>query len=217
MKNILLVLFLFFSINELSAQFFELELLDDTVLTGDPNPMDPIIFHFEAVNQTDSTYLVDMIKFEQDIPGDWEISLCTEACFPPEVDEAVFFLDEMATDDISVYFYPGSVGSGKTKVEFINREDSLNSFTYTLYANAIITSVIEQTENLPFLVMDTNNDLIYLNGNLGNTNNFPVYNAHGQLVKTIQYSRNEAIDISTFQSGIYFIEVSNSLLKFIRF
>ena len=217
MRNTLIALFLFFSICEVNAQFFELELLDDTVLFGIANPQDPIIFHFEAVNQTDSTYLVDVIKFEQDIPSDWEISLCTEACFPPEVDEAVFFLDEMALDDISVYFYPGSVGVGQTKVEFINREDSLNSFEYTLYADAFTTHIIEEGFNQPFVLMDSNNDYIYLNGDLGELNSFPIFNAHGQRVKTIQYSMNEPIDISSFQSGIYFIQVSNRLLKFIRF
>jgi hypothetical protein len=117
------------------TQEFEMELLTDTILTGLADPEIPIIFHFDAVNLGDETYLVDMFREETDVPNGWEISLCTEACFPPEVTEAVFFLDEMATDEVSVYFYASSVGSGMTRVRFTNTQDSTNSFEYNLYVN----------------------------------------------------------------------------------
>ncbi|MEM7162198.1 MAG: T9SS type A sorting domain-containing protein [Bacteroidota bacterium] len=197
------------------SQVFSLNLLDDTVLTGAANPQDPIIFHFEATNLTDSTYLVDFIRTEESIPADWETALCTEACFPPEISEGIFFLDEMATDEISFYFYPSSVGTGYASVRVVNTVDSTNAFFHTLYANALLVGV-EEAEQVRSFQIDQMNKVLSIeamrNGQL------EIFGLNGQLL--IQHTilpGQQSIGLSQLGPGAYVIRLDNWTQKIILY
>ena len=198
------------------SQYFNLELLDDTILYGVADPMEPIIFHFEATNQTDSTYHVDFIRVEMDVPNGWEISLCTEACFPPEVSEAVFYLDEMATDEISVYFYPSSPGVGSTKIEVINTQDPSNNFSYELFANATVLDVDELENELRF-IHDQVNGRIQIITKRETSEMARVFSSAARLVmeKTVTNGTNE-IDVSSLSPGWYVLNIGSQQFTFIR-
>jgi len=189
------------------SQNFDMMLLDDTTLSGPADPMIPIIFHFEADNLTDSTFHVEMYRSEVNIPEGWETALCTEACFPPEVSEAVFFMDEMAIDEASFYFYPSSVGSGQANVLFINREDSTNYFQYTLYANSEPLSIDDiQRENQSILISQ-NGESLTIKHNLPLGQSLSFINMEGKVVlETTVDSSILSVGISDFSRGIYFVK-----------
>ncbi|MFT4660971.1 MAG: hypothetical protein ACI8XB_001242 [Patiriisocius sp.] len=193
------------------TQEFEMELLTDTILTGLADPEIPIIFHFDAVNLGDETYLVDMFREETDVPNGWEISLCTEACFPPEVTEAVFFLDEMATDEVSVYFYASSVGSGMTRVRFINTQDSSNSFEYNLFVNTEPLGISDFELNSFNASYDALSQSIKIDVTNESSNKVvAIYNVLGsEMDRRILNGQSTTIETNDWAKGIYVVSLQN--------
>jgi len=192
---------------QLYSQQFTVELLDDTLLSGVANPQEPIIFHFEATNLTDSTYLVDFIRLQEVIPEGWETSLCTEACFPPNISEGIFFLDEMATDDISFYFYPSTPGMGSADLLFVNTVDENNTFLYTLYANALAVG-IEDVDPVQSFILDHNNRQIILESR--EANQLRIFNLAGKMVQSfnLNVGKNQIL-IDELVHSVYIINLGN--------
>jgi len=195
---------------QLGAQNFELTLIDDSIQSGPADPMMPIIFHFEATNTTDSTYLVDMIRTAVNIPSGWETALCTEACFPPEVSDAVFFLDEMATDEASFYFYPSSVGSGNATVKFINRVDTTNYYIQSVFVSTTPLSLDHFETKIESVQMTRTGNTLHVEHPFTANIGLSIFDLNGREVFFLNNYRNVIdIDLSSLSHGTYILSFHN--------
>ncbi|NNC82865.1 MAG: hypothetical protein HKN79_04745 [Flavobacteriales bacterium] len=124
----------------LLAQVLEVELLDGTSANTVPHPTEAFIFHMISSNASEGTILVDIAKSNEEMPSDWDISICTNACLPPEVDEATYYIPGEGSTEVSIYFFARSTGEGSVEVTLTNPSDTSESYayTFTLMADAAL-------------------------------------------------------------------------------
>jgi len=194
----------------LIGQNFELTVIGDTVKSGPADPMTPIIFDFEATNTTDNTFLVDMIRSNVNIPEGWETALCTEACFPPNISDAVFFLDEMATDEPAFYFYPSSVGSGSATITFINREDTTNYFQQSVFVNTTPLSIDEIDVSVNQAKIFSDRNTLYIQHDFELNQELTLLDINGKIISRMMvFDKEIEWNISAYAKGSYILKFAN--------
>jgi hypothetical protein len=178
----------------------EITLIEDTFQVGLVHPTQPVIFHFDTFNSGEETILVDIIKSEAVHPDDWDISICTVACLPPETDEALFPIGAMLEEEVSIYFFPPSPGTGTVHVFMQSQADSSETYEIDLYLEAVLTTDVEYLA--PSVGFEQRGDLIILE--VKQASRVFIYDGLAHLKEEIilQAGRN-TIDLSSYNTGIY--------------
>jgi len=186
------------------GQQLEIELIEDTLMTAEVHPTDPFIFHFETFNNGEETIIVDISKSNPEHPDDWDISICTVACLPPETDDAIFPIGGMLDEEVSIYFYPRSVGQGSVDIHMQSQEDSTETYDIRLYLNAALPTDISTNEQFPphFRIED---QLFF---DIEKYMEFQVHSVTGLLMASEGHGPGRAVlDLSHYPSGIYVISL----------
>lgn len=192
------------------AQQLEIELVEDTLIFSEVHPTDPTIFHFNTFNYGEETIIVDIVKSGASHPDDWDISICTVACLPPETDEAIFPIGGMLEEEVSVYFYPRSVGQGSVDIHMQSQEDSSETYDIRLYVEAVLPTDLE--ELAPMVESSRKGDTFFFDFAM-NCELF-IHSNSGQLMEQKSYSSgSQTLDISSYQSGIYTISIRSKGLQ----
>ncbi|MGI9569992.1 MAG: hypothetical protein ACR2PH_09720, partial [Desulfobulbia bacterium] len=177
-RQYLLALFTLFIAVKSIGQQFEVALVEDTLLTAEVHPTDPTIFHFDTFNNGEETIIIDISKSNPQHPEDWDISICTVACLPPETDEAIFPIGGMLEEEVSIYFYPRSVGQGSVDIHLQSQEDSTETFDIRLYVEAELPTGLE--EIAPFADFIRHGDTFHFS--VKQNCQFTIHNISGQLM-----------------------------------
>lgn len=105
-----------------------------------------ITAHVDLTNTsaTDAV-LIDFLRTDVSIPGEWTSSLCTDLCFSPDEDSTSVYLLPGATEEVMVDFFTDdyTIGSGTVSVTFRNRYDESNSYNYVFLAQTVAEVAVE--------------------------------------------------------------------------
>jgi len=85
------------------AQTFSFVMQTDTVACR--NPGDEIFVYANITNTTTSSQSLDMIRVENNIPANWETSICIDVCYAPIVDSALTNFSANETKIFIFHFY----------------------------------------------------------------------------------------------------------------
>lgn len=191
-------------VNALFSQQMQIELIDDTLLQAEVHPTNPVIFHFEAFNPSESSILVDIEKSGAIHPQDWDVSICTTACLSPETDEAIFPIGAMLSEEVSIYFFPRSFGSGSVNIYMQSQADSSETYSVSLYVEATQVTGLGDVQD-PRAFKQIGDILLFESSS---AQRIEVLDIRGRIIfqEQLASGRNE-IDISHFISGIYTVSI----------
>ena len=189
-----------FAVVFVPAQQMQITLVDDTLLHAEVHPTNPVLFHFEAFNPSENTILVDIVKSGAVHPQDWDISICTTACLPPETDEAIFPIGAMLDEEVSIYFFPRSAGSGSVDIYMQSQADPNETYEVTLYLEATQPTGVEDSYH-PKEFIHMGDILLF---ETSSSQKVSIHDIRGRILleDNLPVGRSE-IDISSFMSGVY--------------
>ena len=191
----------------LSGQQMEIELVEDTFQVGLVHPTEPVIFHFDTFNSGEETILVDIIKSEAIHPDDWDISICTVACLPPETDTALFPIGAMLEEEVSIYFFPQSPGTGTVHVFMQSQSDSSETYEIDLFLEAVLPTDLENIA--PPVGFEQRGDFLFFEAK--QESKVFIYNVLGHLTEEIRVPTGRSeIDLSSYKTGIYTVACRSS-------
>jgi hypothetical protein len=90
----------------------------DFSLSGPADVLSPLIFKFVVHNDSTESVQLLMIKEIGTAPDEWDISICTDACLPPEQDTAIFNVGALDSDTVSLYYFMSTAGSGVQPLQY---------------------------------------------------------------------------------------------------
>ena len=161
-KNIKLValLFILLIFGDLNAQYFELS-LHDTMVYGDPDPIQSMIADGYIRNISASNLHIKMIRLQNNLPNSsWFSSLCLGlTCGAPLVD-SISTTDPIAPGDsifFDINFIPDTIpGTATVLVKFATIDDAQNE-TQLFTASTISNSIDAQNHQLAVKLQLFNN------------------------------------------------------------
>ena len=211
-RAIQMVLFFYLAPFTVVGQVFSVELLDGTEAQTQAHPTEAFIFHMNSFNTSVETILIDIVKSNQMTPASWDISICTNACLPPEIDEATYFIPEEGSTEVSIYFFADSPGEGGIDVSLTSQEDSTETFEYTFSLIAEGTVGLDDVETSSsdesWVEWTIDKGTWTIAAPRGTQVN--VYSASGQWLQQIQLQNSvENLDFRDLESGMYIIDFQN--------
>ncbi len=170
------------------------------------------MYHNEA-----SSFDLKIKREQNNIPSDWNTSLCLDQCFPPEINSTVLDMLPGEFYMFVMYFYTDSntPNDGNTLISFQNLSDS-TIFYQPYYATTYLsTSTINQEEQTTTLLLFPNPakeeiNLIFENDkfNYESDYTYQLFNILGKQVKKggIE-SENSLINLHEFSEGWYLLSI----------
>ncbi len=204
-------------------------LLDDGTTLADTLNSE-MVFTMHLKNNSEETVTFDLVRTENDLPGDWTSSLCFDACFAPFVD-SVSTTSEFASTpfapgeerEISVHVFPMTnegTGTVSVKVKPSNQPENYTELTFS--ATASLTSVKQisaQPEEYLLLQNYPNpfnpSTVIGFSIKEAGFTSVEVYNILGKKVATLVNSSLEAgnykvdFNASAIASGVYIYRITS--------
>lgn len=156
---------------------FEMGVYTEECMSGEPGST--IVHHIELINTDTVDAYIGVDRTAEWIPDGWEISLCTDICYPPDVLTTNIYVEAGDTAAFSLYFFTDEMpGEGQTDL-YIHQmfnpdinytitlkactEEVADTTTAILQAGAASWSVFPNPASGPFTVtvpFMTGNDII---------------------------------------------------------
>jgi hypothetical protein len=184
-------------------------------------PGDVILVYGELVNNTDWPVDIEFERVQNNIPIDWESSLCADVCLPSWVNTGEIYIPAGGTQPFAMYFYTSSMPqSGQTRVRFTNKNDANNEFLADFFCTTEDeeTGIIQPEEQpLEFILWpNPARDVVYIQfKDLSAPVSISIFSATGKAVFKSDFlnkDSNGRVKISLSKNdignGIYFITVA---------
>jgi len=115
------------------AQTFSFVMQTDTIVCG--NPGDVIYVYANVTNTTATSQSLDMIRVENNIPANWETTICIDVCYQPWVDSAQVSFGANETKIFIFHFYTdiSAPDSGNARVIFRTVSNPAEVISQRLY------------------------------------------------------------------------------------
>jgi hypothetical protein len=167
-------------------------------------------------NPDDKDSQFNITRLAENFPEGWSSSLCTDICYPPDVDETDMILEAETDSYFSFYFYTNEIdgyGSADILVEHALYPES--SYLITLSActgdATTIETNIEQREF--YIFPNPANSILQISPGVAIDDNvqYSIYDLSGRLV--IQGSLNSSgniIDVNSWSPGIYSVHIQGA-------
>lgn len=201
----------------LMSQDIQVMQLDPDTIYGNAGE-EALIVHFELYNPGPESVLVEVVKTQVETPDDWEVSICTAACLPPEQDTALASVGAGLSESISLYFFTITSGIGQAELEIYVEESASLIGSYPLTAIALPTQLEESEVILSRVAVQ--DDAILFDELEGAS--IRVWDLQGRSVaaKTLTEPL-EMISLSEQAAGIYVLDIvdvmgANGQLKFLK-
>jgi hypothetical protein len=163
-----------------------------------------ITFDAEIDNISTSDVLVFVKRLQNNLPDDWEGSLCIDVCYATDVDSTTVLVPANTSQHFSFYFYTSSTENfGNVRVGFLNLNYGSNSFIQNLYGETKLVNSVQNVEEEPMLYPNPlRGDMLTVN----NLVNYTVraFNAQGK-EEQLLFTGN-AIDCSHLSNGVWFLK-----------
>jgi hypothetical protein len=229
MKRItaVLPLIILFGLTNLHSQFTVTPNSHDVSLSDiDLSNYEDFLFESFMTNLTSETLLINWEVLEANHPEEWivvvsdlQISyiLSTVIDFNDGIpSQPLVFTPNLENALFNLIFNPRMVaGCGDVSIKVFNTETNeiYDTLTYNISINTedcslVSTSDIFESENQIKVYPSPTEDFITLEG-ITQLSNVEISNSSGQLVFNTAVAKNGTIDISHFQSGIYFLRIVN--------
>ncbi len=112
---------------------FDLVGYEEDCVQDDPGVT--IITSVDLQNEATTDSYLEIIRLSEDLPTGWASSICTDVCYPPDVEVANMYLYEGTEAYFSYYFYTDEVpGEGEVELLVKNVYTPENFYTLTLKA-----------------------------------------------------------------------------------
>ena len=94
-----------------------------------------IITSVDLANTATADSYLEILRLSEDLPSGWASSICTDVCYPPDVEVANMYLYEGTASYFSYYFYTDEYpGEGEVELLVKNVYTPANFYTVTLKA-----------------------------------------------------------------------------------
>ncbi|MBK7568453.1 MAG: T9SS type A sorting domain-containing protein [Chitinophagales bacterium] len=182
-----------------------------------------IAAHVTFTNTSDDDVLIDFVRTEADIPEGWFTTLCTDLCYSPSEDSTTVFLAPGETEIVRVDFFTDLIpATGTVTISCTNHYDAANSFEFTINAESIAETGIENNGSPVVINVSPNpatiNSNIQLQYNINSGDaKYELYSVTGNLIQTnnINAFSNNTISILNIQAGNYFLFVYDGAERFV--
>jgi hypothetical protein len=225
MKLLFIILFSALS-RGIVAQTFSVS-VPDTIKTDTLNS--EIIFYVNITNITNAPLSVYMVRRSNELPANWQSSLCLDLCFAPFVDSiattSAFGSSALAAGEkrtISLHVFPFvNQGTASVKMVIGSIANPLENKTYNFTAHANVTSInniaapdgyhLAQNYPNPFNPSTVINYSIARGGQV----TLKLYNIAGQEIASFINEHKEAgsynyeFNSKSFPSGVYFYKIQS--------
>jgi hypothetical protein len=167
-------------------------------------------------NSSTDNVIIDIIRWQVNVPAGWTTAMCVDVCLPPTVDTTQVTITPGSTQDFTFYFYTDLVqdGTGNAFLGFKNVNNPQNKFFRKFWGETSKKTAIEK--------MDIEKELInfYPNPSTGNfflncKNSFEgsirVMDMNGKIVKDFgfkNWTKGEELSLSGLPSALYLIQLN---------
>lgn len=212
-KKITLSFLAFLLISNLSAQFS----IHDTVLVADgyvgasTNDYIDLFAHTKIYNKKNQKDTFVWNRNVNNLPtANWTSAVCDIIqCHGVTVNNAEFILNANDSGDLSFHFYPKTdKGNGNMTVRFSSKSNASNFIDVKISSQAWGLSVNQITLQ-SHIYPNPSNNTVTVNSNNIATGTLTVYNHLGQMVESLPFADGMNLDVSSYNKGFYFIELSN--------
>lgn len=193
---------------------FSFHLTQDSVVTGMAGQTLEIHGMLKNLSTTHAVAL-GMLKNYIAIPAGWQTALCTDLCYPPQVDTAVVAIAPADSQQFTFYFYTDSIpASGSALITFRNMADSTNIVRQHVYANthAIATGLsttLNPTEVLQLYPNPTDAEQVFASFPFSKQVSAELADISGKLIRKLHFEGCDraAIPTDELKVGIYFLKL----------
>jgi hypothetical protein len=176
--------------------------------TGETVVADGSITNIDTID----AYL-DIYRIDTELPAGWETSICTDICYPPDVEEASMYVDAGQTLPMHIYFYTtGPDAVGYVTILIRNHYVPANAYTYVFKActgDAVPVDDSMQYADV-FIYPNPAYSIIHIYSYASKRANrqLTMYDYTGKTVYSQTYKLQEgqydlSVDASMFSAGVY--------------
>lgn len=190
--------------NDSANGTFVVEIIDSLVV-GDPGAT--LFAYANLINNSAEDVLVDVFRMQEQIPADWETSMCITACLLPEIDRDTVLIEAGATQSFSVDYYTSSIpNTGSVRMGFRNVNNQSNQFSYWFLAETNTNSLAENGVAPIRIFPNPTEGVITISSELDVTGYF-INDLNGKTVES-GFLRNSQITFSDrLDSGLYLLNL----------
>ena len=212
MKNkfiAIIIIFVLFTINKISAQSFTFSLTPDSISFGLPGGND-IVVKGDISNAGTTDLNIDVLRKENNLPLNWGSYICIDVCMPPTADSARLYLPAGQSQTFRLSFIVTNVlDTANALIVFKNAGNSANKFKQRMYAitkNSIGISELYMKNESIKLFPNPASEIITINSKIPLTN-IKCFNSEGKCIFNDEfYGNSYRMNSNELCPGKYFIE-----------
>ena len=215
MKRIVFIFFLALTSSSLSAQSIFQTLFSSTSEQGQLGSMTEItglVINNDCC--TVNKFIQHVTSYE--MPSDWLWSHCTpDMCLPTGDSLGYYYLMPSDTGQVSFRFYVGNTpGSAEMNIRFADR-DNLSDYQDVQFTVWVSTSDMQESNWHLFVYPNPANNIIYFDGDISDLS-YDLLDVRGKNVLSSSTLEERSINVSSIQSGIYFLVLQKQEERIVR-
>ncbi|MFN3939624.1 MAG: T9SS type A sorting domain-containing protein, partial [Chitinophagales bacterium] len=178
-----------------------------------------VVAHVGVQNLDTVDSYLEIIKMDADLPDGWLTSLCTDVCYPPDINNTNYLVEAGDTGDFSVYFYttPFIEAEGTLTLLVRNYYNTDNLYILDVHAcveagEVTFASNLTAMNHLLIFPSPANDYIQFvLPESASNATTALISDIFGRTVvsesKEMFSKETISMDVEALQSGMYFLEV----------
>lgn len=187
----------------------------DSMAYGNPGDVLSLGGTFTNTHPTEDV-IIDLERLNNNLPNpSWSSAMCLDVCLGASVSNYTFQMPPGGTQHFTFYFFTGSVDQGDALLEFTNQMDTTNTVRQRFYCFTN-TNAIEEISSGDFMLYPNPADnLLIVEPYSMDKQFFTIYDALGQRIKTVIVTGRTELDISQLRSGLYIVQMGDSIDRLI--
>ena len=192
---------------------------NDSLAVGNSGDMLTLGGTFTNTDPLDDV-VIDITRLSNNMPDpSWTSAMCINVCLGSNVDNYTLQMPPNSTQHFSFYFFTGSIASGDAQLQFTNANNPSNTITQGLYGSTL-SSGLNGVANETFINLYPNPaiDIVTVESEKMELEEIEIFTIRGENVTLFAKiskidTKKLILDMSSLQSGTYFIRVASETFR----